>query len=139
MKKLSRLVSLPILVLSLSACVHDPAPLPPPTLQFAEPPSDIAVREAVLPELAEPQGLPVLEGLPNAQDIELRDIQGEYVNCELVDGRDYCTTYGYSVNSVHTPRQAAPYQVQIVTTEKYAGSTKLKRAAKDNALYYSFF
>jgi len=78
---------------------------------------------------------PIFDTLPEHVNVASRGRPGGSVLCDTVDGRDQCSVYGYSLNSVFVPKHAAPYQVQLLTTELFDSSENLRAAFPDRAMW----
>lgn len=78
---------------------------------------------------------PILNELPEQDYIDSQGRRGGTVICEMVGETELCSSYGYSLNATEIPKHAAPFQVQIVSTEIYARTQDLKRKYPDRALW----
>jgi len=105
-------------MLILQACAHKPTKTPA-NLQVFTPPSFHEIIE-----------------LANIEELPTQGAPSSIINCSVEsDGTEVCSNYQYSFNAVHVPKYAAPFQVQIVTTPKYAKDKDLREAYPDRAMW----
>jgi len=77
-----------------------------------------------------------IKGPPNWAELPTRGVPGSITSCQTLEGgQEVCSSLGYSFNAVQVPKYAAPFQVQIVTTQKYAADKKLRKAFPDRAMW----
>jgi secreted trypsin-like serine protease len=77
-----------------------------------------------------------IDGTVNPEDVATRGAIGSIRSCKTgEDGRDYCSDTGYALNAVFVPKYAAPFQVQLVTTQAFASDDFLKKAYPDRAMW----
>jgi len=83
-----------------------------------------------------PSKFETLTELPNTEELVSFGRPDSIVNCITVeDGFEYCSNNGYSNQSVRVPKHAAPFQIQIVTTQKFATDAVLKKAYPRRAMW----
>lgn len=112
-------------VLGLQACASGPTQQSTVQAQANNKPADIAITNFL-----------TLPGLPNPDDLRTLGAPGSVVSCTLrPDGFEYCDDNSYSLNAVIVPKFAAPFQIQIVTTQAFATDAKLKQAYPDRAMW----
>lgn len=78
---------------------------------------------------------PDLGPIPNPDEVARTASLGGSVQCDPSQGREFCRSQNYSLNSVVAPKQAAPYLAQIITTEKFAASDGLRQRYPNRAMW----
>lgn len=121
-----------LLLLVLSACAKGQADQT--DRPVAALPSEANADEQALPLV--PSAIPELPGPPNPEELGDKGQPGSITDCgKDADGVETCQDYGYSRNGVMVPKFAAPFQVEIVTTQAFVTDAKLRAAYPDRAMW----
>ena len=119
-----------LILVGLQAC--ESVPEPEPAIMASKQSNS----ETLGPNNVAPSELSTLTELPNPEELRMLGTPSSVVNCvTLRDGSEECRNLPATFNSIHVPKYAAPFQVQIVTTQKYVTDKVLKRAYPKRAMW----
>ena len=129
-----------LILVGLQACESMPAPEPTvmASLSSNMSPPNADASSADVSRLAEvePSKFQTLTDLPNTDELRSLGTPSYVVDCETDENNvEECSNQGYSANAVHVPKYAAPFQIQIVTTQNFVTDKVLKKAYPKRAMW----
>ena len=129
-----------LILVGLQACESMPAPEPTvmASLSSNMSPPNADASSADVSRLAEvePSKFQTLTDLPNTDELRSLGTPSYVVDCTTYENNvEECSNQGYSANAVHVPKYAAPFQIQIVTTQNFVTDQVLKKAYPKRAMW----